>query len=240
MQAKRTAPSRYQNFPCPIDSLGLGCRPLQRKRQRLRHDPARPQRRQRRRDRKRRNGRRGKASEPRVGMTADEVRAIWGEPEETYYGRAAASGRVEIWHYADGRSVQFDNKQPRLGRATRSAVVGSFVRCTCRRQASVNQKEEKDVRITSKARKSAARGVSAAVDRWRWPPAARARPQPERRTEEHEPRLGHTDLQGRPCVPAERHPVSGRDAGSCSSACTAARRSRPPRATCATTPCRIR
>ena len=49
------------------------------------------------------------ASEPRVGMTADEVRALWGEPEEIIQDEPA-SGRIEIWRYADGRSVNINNK----------------------------------------------------------------------------------------------------------------------------------
>jgi hypothetical protein len=43
-------------------------------------------------------------------MTMAEVTAIWGEPEETSQ-EEPRDGRIEIWRYADGRSVQFSNKQ---------------------------------------------------------------------------------------------------------------------------------
>jgi hypothetical protein len=49
------------------------------------------------------------ASEPRIGMTKDEVTAIWGEPEETIQDEPR-DGRIEIWRYGDGRFVQFSNK----------------------------------------------------------------------------------------------------------------------------------
>ena len=49
------------------------------------------------------------AGEPRIGMTSVEVKAIWGEPMETDQDEPK-EGRVEIWRYADGRSVQFNNK----------------------------------------------------------------------------------------------------------------------------------
>ena len=49
------------------------------------------------------------ASEPRSGMTEDEVKAIWGEPEEIIQDEPR-DGRIEIWRYGDGRSVQFSNK----------------------------------------------------------------------------------------------------------------------------------
>ena len=50
------------------------------------------------------------ASEPRRGMKPDEVRVIWGEPEQMIQDEPP-SGRVEIWQYADGRSVRFNNKE---------------------------------------------------------------------------------------------------------------------------------
>jgi hypothetical protein len=48
--------------------------------------------------------------ELRVGMTADEVRALLGEPEEMVDDEPAEGGRISVWRYADGRSVQFDHK----------------------------------------------------------------------------------------------------------------------------------
>ena len=54
-------------------------------------------------------GRSASASEPRIGMSEDEVRAILGEPEETIQDELR-EGRIEIWRYGDGRSVRFNNK----------------------------------------------------------------------------------------------------------------------------------
>ena len=47
---------------------------------------------------------------PRPGMTADDVRRAWGEPAEIVQDEPPG-GRVEIWRYKDGRSVQIDRKQ---------------------------------------------------------------------------------------------------------------------------------
>jgi hypothetical protein len=48
--------------------------------------------------------------ELRVGMSSDEVRALLGEPEEMVDDEPAEGGRISVWRYADGRSVQFDHK----------------------------------------------------------------------------------------------------------------------------------
>jgi len=99
----------YQNFPCDIDSVGsLPSNPPVAK------TPSPP-------------GATGQAksktdpvkvaatvkstntSEPRIGMTADEVRALLGEPVDVLEDEPS-SGRVSLWRYADGRSVQFDHK----------------------------------------------------------------------------------------------------------------------------------
>jgi hypothetical protein len=45
-------------------------------------------------------------SEPRIGMTPDEVRAILGEPLEAVQDEAIDAG-IEIWRYVD-RNIQFD------------------------------------------------------------------------------------------------------------------------------------
>ena len=46
---------------------------------------------------------------PKVGMTADEVRAVWGEPSDIYWDELV-DGRREVWSFAGSRSVQFDVK----------------------------------------------------------------------------------------------------------------------------------
>lgn len=49
------------------------------------------------------------ATEARVGMTPDEVRAIWGEPMEIAH-EGTAGADVEIWRYDDNSSVHFDRR----------------------------------------------------------------------------------------------------------------------------------
>lgn len=46
---------------------------------------------------------------PSVGMTTDQVKAIWGEPLETTK-EEFAKGDIETWTYADSRSIHFDRK----------------------------------------------------------------------------------------------------------------------------------
>jgi len=48
--------------------------------------------------------------EPRVGMSAEDVRAIWGEPTETFNDEPGDGGRTETWAYGSDRSVRFDHK----------------------------------------------------------------------------------------------------------------------------------
>ena len=101
---------RYQNFPCPIDSIGSSATapsPAKTVPGSSGAPPAQPAsipvavva-----------NNRPAVPSEPRLGMSEDEVRAIWGEPQETIQDELR-DGRIEIWRYGDGRSVQFSNKR---------------------------------------------------------------------------------------------------------------------------------
>jgi len=46
---------------------------------------------------------------PKIGMTAEEVRAVWGEPSDVYWDELV-DGRREVWSFAGSRSVQFDVK----------------------------------------------------------------------------------------------------------------------------------
>ena len=47
-------------------------------------------------------------AEPQIGMTTDEVRAIWGEPKDTVQEEPQIGGRLEVWSYGDSRSVSFN------------------------------------------------------------------------------------------------------------------------------------
>ncbi len=91
----------YQNFPCGIDSLGS----LPSKPNVTQPTPtATPQA-----VKVTSTGKSTSSSEPRVGMTIDEVKSLLGEPAEIVEDEPRG-GRVSIWRYADGRIVQFDNK----------------------------------------------------------------------------------------------------------------------------------
>jgi hypothetical protein len=46
-------------------------------------------------------------AEPRIGMTTEEVRAIWGEPTDTHWEEPGDGDLSEIWSYGDSRSVRF-------------------------------------------------------------------------------------------------------------------------------------
>jgi Domain of unknown function (DUF4124) len=50
-------------------------------------------------------------AEPRIGMTTEEVRAIWGEPTDTLWEEPGDGDLSEIWSYGASRSVRFDRKR---------------------------------------------------------------------------------------------------------------------------------
>ena len=50
-------------------------------------------------------------AEPRIGMTTEEVRAIWGEPTDTHWEEPGDGDRSELWSYGASRSVRFDPKR---------------------------------------------------------------------------------------------------------------------------------
>jgi hypothetical protein len=50
-------------------------------------------------------------AEPRIGMTTEEVRAIWGEPTDTVWEEPGDGDLSEVWSYGASRSVRFDRKR---------------------------------------------------------------------------------------------------------------------------------
>jgi len=78
----------YQNFPCQFESMGGTSIDAQGPKK----SPAVP-------------------AEPRIGMTTDEVRAIWGEPTDTVQEEPGDGPRFEVWSYGTSRSVRFDRKR---------------------------------------------------------------------------------------------------------------------------------
>ena len=101
---------RYQNFPCSMDSQGWlssdrpAAKPTTRSAtsESVKATPAIVAATEK--------AARAGDGDPRIGMSQDEVRALWGQPEETDQDERK-EGRIEIWRYADGRSVEFNHKQ---------------------------------------------------------------------------------------------------------------------------------
>jgi hypothetical protein len=52
-------------------------------------------------------GKSANAREPRIGMTPNEVRAMWGEPTDTRWEEPGEGDLYELWSYGDTRSVRF-------------------------------------------------------------------------------------------------------------------------------------
>jgi hypothetical protein len=100
----------YQNFPCQFDSLGsLPSSPSSAKTTFPPGDASQAKSKAAPVD-VASSAKSAKASEPRIGMTPDEVRAIWGEPVEATQDEPR-EGRIEIWRYGETKSVQFNHKQ---------------------------------------------------------------------------------------------------------------------------------
>jgi Domain of unknown function (DUF4124) len=88
----------YQNFPCQFESGG-GMPTDVADTKKSRADVAGPKKSP------------AAPAEPRVGMTSDEVRTIWGEPTEIIQEEPGDGGRFEVWSYGASRSVRFDRKR---------------------------------------------------------------------------------------------------------------------------------
>ena len=103
----------YQNFPCGIDSIGsmptdgqsgrseqAGLAQSDSKRAKPNASPPA-------------GVAAGKSiiaqNEPRIGMTKEEVSAMWGEPTDTRWEEPGAGDLSELWSYGNSRSVRFVN-----------------------------------------------------------------------------------------------------------------------------------
>jgi hypothetical protein len=94
----------YQNFPCGIDSIGsMSTSAPGEKTGSAQSDPkhAKPD--------ASLPASAAALTEPRVGMSREEVKAVWGDPEEIVQDEPA-NGGVDIWRYADSRSVRFSKR----------------------------------------------------------------------------------------------------------------------------------
>src|SRR5437773_919784 len=98
----KSGASVYQNFPCEIDSLGsLPSAPTVTRALAAPADSnqAKPTA----------VASAARAAEPRIGMTTEEVRTIWGEPTDTFWEEPGEGDRSELWSYGNSRSVRFVN-----------------------------------------------------------------------------------------------------------------------------------
>ena len=100
----------YQNFPCGIDSIGsmptngpsekAGLAQSDSKRAKPNASPPA-------------SVAAGKSiiaqNEPRIGVTKEEVRAMWGEPTDSRWEEPGEGDLSEVWSYGDSRSVRFVN-----------------------------------------------------------------------------------------------------------------------------------
>ena len=95
----------FQNFPCTIDSLGLPSSPAAAQstpavatdKPKAQPTPA--------------SASTSNATELQIGISSEEVRALLGDPQSVEEDEPGEGGRTSIWRYADGRSVQFDDKR---------------------------------------------------------------------------------------------------------------------------------
>ena len=99
----------YQNFPCPFESLGFVPMNMQ-----VQKAPSPPPNSRQPNTKTLAQGTTlvagsgsAQQGEPRLGMTTDEVRAIWGEPMESLWEEPGVGDRSELWSYGNSRSVRF-------------------------------------------------------------------------------------------------------------------------------------
>lgn len=106
--ARKALPT-YQNFPCEFDSLGSSPNssgPRGATGAGISSAPGTNPSAARQRDSLKAAA---NSSVPRVGMTTDDVQAIWGKPVDMSK-EEFVKGTFETWTYTDSRTVQFDRK----------------------------------------------------------------------------------------------------------------------------------
>lgn len=95
----------YQNFPCQFETMGLVPMNLQ-----AQETPHRPNTKGLTHDATlvgRSNS--AQQTKPRLGMTQEAVRAMWGEPTDSRWEEPGEGERSELWSYGNSRSVRFIN-----------------------------------------------------------------------------------------------------------------------------------
>ena len=94
----RNGEALYQNFPCQFESISGTSADAPPAPKKSPTDVAAPKKST------------AVPPEPRLGMTTDEVRAIWGEPTDTVQEEPGDGPRFAVWSYGASRSVRFDRK----------------------------------------------------------------------------------------------------------------------------------
>ena len=87
----------YQNFPCQFESISWVAKDV-------------PELKKSSTNEEKPNEAAAAPAKPRVGMTADEVKTIWGEPTEIIQEEPGEGSRFEVWSYGSG-TVRFDRKR---------------------------------------------------------------------------------------------------------------------------------
>lgn len=105
----KTGMTVYQNFTCDVDSIGTTATGAPHNAVPVPSSPnairavLKPLSRQGAAPQSTHDG----STEPRIGMSTSDVKAIWGEPASSYQDELV-DGRVEIWSYGGSRAVRFD------------------------------------------------------------------------------------------------------------------------------------
>ena len=94
----------FQNFPCSLDSLGLPSNPSAAQPTPAGAGQSKP-------ESTAAPAAKTNATELQIGISREEVRALLGDPQTVEEDEPGEGGRTSIWRYADGRSVQFDDKR---------------------------------------------------------------------------------------------------------------------------------
>ena len=96
----------YQNFPCQFDSLGSLPSSLPSAKTTLPPSDASQAKPMVTPVEVASAGKSANARKPRIGMTPDEVRAMWGEPTDTLWEEPGVGDRSELWSYGNSRTVR--------------------------------------------------------------------------------------------------------------------------------------
>ena len=173
----------YQNFPCQFDRLASASNEGAATAPATRHGP----------ESLKATVFAPKPAAPRVGMTTEQVKAIWGQP----VGHDQGGGSKGRYRDLDLRQLAIDRVRSQGHRHFNSLVVAVPGGVSSGRSVGTREKEQMHSHIQPASVAAAPRCPRRVAARSRSASASALGGQPERRSEEHES-VGHTDLQGRP------------------------------------------